>query len=438
MHKVEEKEFIGLKAPRLSIVIPAYNEEGSIQATVEQTLEVLPEIVKEGRLAGAEVIIVDDGSRDATAERLKTLMAKHGSSGALRTVCHEINRGYGAAIKTGFAVAQGDLLGFMDADGTCEPATFSALCRAIEDRQADVVLGSRMIRAGSGMPLSRRIGNRMFAMLLSLIGSARVTDSASGMRVLRRDRLPLLSPLPDGLHFTPAMSARAVLDPNLKIVEVPMAYHQRVGDSKLGVVKDGLRFLAVILEIALTYRPLRFFGLFALVFLAVAVWYGVYPVVHFIRERQIFEWMIYRLLAVTVFTVAGLNLGAIGLLANSVVRSFQRLHCSAVSGPAAVSPGAPRRWQRKALDGLPALGALLALIGVVVNGGVLWEYLTTGHITAHWTYPVAGAFFVLSGLQLFSFGVIHRIFRALEDRQTFLFPPKPIPPKDATPSAENS
>jgi len=406
----------------LSIIIPAYNEEESIGATLEQTLESLADIAKAAALASVEVIVVNDGSSDATRERVKQCVERLGADSAVELVEHPVNRGYGAAIKTGFAAARGELLGFMDADGTCEPATFGALCRALEEHQADVAIGSRMVQPGSGMPLSRKVGNRLFAGLLSLISTSRVTDSASGMRVLRRSSLPLLSPLPDGLHFTPAMSARAVLDPNLKIVEIPMAYHERTGESKLGVLQDGLRFLAVILEIALTYRPLRFFGVVGALLLLAALLYGVYPVMHYIEHRQVFEWMIYRLLAITVFTVAGLNLVAIGLLANSLVRSIQRLHRSAVSGPASAAPA--RRWQRMMLNWLPALGVLLALFGVILNRGVLWEYFTTGHITAHWTYPVTGAFFVLSGLQLFSFGVIHRIFTALEDKQTFLLPPQ--------------
>jgi len=407
-------------AAMLSIIIPAYNEEASIARTLEEAVASLPQIAQEAGLEAVEVIVVDDGSRDKTGERVREFLQKTGGQAPVRLVEHPANRGYGAAIKTGFAAARGDLLGFMDADGTCEPATLGALCRAVEEQQADVALGSRMGQPGSGMPLSRKVGNRLFAGLLSLISASRVSDSASGLRVLRRSALPLLSPLPDGLHFTPAMSARAVLDPNLKIVELPMAYHERTGKSKLGLLRDGVRFLAVILEIALTYKPLRFFGALGVLFLLAALGYAIYPVAYYLRHGQLLEWMIYRLLAITAFSVAGLNLLAIGLLANGVVRSFQRLHRSAVSG---VSPASlpARRWQRTLLNWLPAAGLLLGLFGVGINAGVLREYLSTGHITRHWTYPVTGAFFVLTGLQLFSFGVIHRIFAALQDKVEFLF-----------------
>ena len=408
-------------ASMLSIIIPAYNEEESISSTLEQTLNAIPEILRIGQLDKIEIIVVNDGSGDSTAEEVNSFLDRRNEANPqIRLVQHEINQGYGAAIKTGFAAAQGDLLGFMDADGTCEPATFGSLCQARQEHQADVVLGSRMILSGSGMPFTRKIGNRIFAGFLSLISTSRVTDSASGMRVLRRSSLPLLLPLPDGLHFTPAMSARAVLDPHLKIIEVPMKYHERIGQSKLGMIQDGLRFLSVIMEIALTYRPLRFFGAIGILLLLLALAYSIFPILHYIRERQVFDWMIYRLLAVTVFFVAGLNLLTIGLLANAVVRSFQRLQRSTLQG-SIIPPVSRSIRQQKWLGALPVFGILLGLIGIGINRTVLWEYFTTGHITAHWTYPVTGAFFVLTGLQLFSFGVIHRIFVALEDKQTFLF-----------------
>lgn len=406
----------------LSVIIPAYNEEEAIASTLRAILSAQGAILRQGTLERMEIIVVNDGSRDATTEQVREVMVQQDKAGTIRLVEHPVNRGYGAAIKTGFAAASGNLLGFMDADGTCEPATFGALCEVIEQQNADVAIGSRMLSPASGMPRTRRLGNRLFAILLSLISTSRVTDSASGMRVLRRDALPLLLPLPDGLHFTPAMSARAVLDANLKIVEIPMPYHERVGQSKLGVLRDGVRFLSVILEVALTYRPLRFFGVMGGVFLLLALLYGLYPLGYYMRHREISDWLIYRLLAVTVFTVAGLNLVTIGLLAGGVVRSIQRLHRSALTGVQG-EYHQDRPWQRIMLNWMPAAGILLMLMGVLINRGVLWEYLTTSHITAHWIYPVTGAFFVLNGMQFFSFGVIHRVFRALEDKQVYLFRP---------------
>src|SRR5262249_2242531 len=162
---------------------------------------------------------------------------------------YEHNRGYGAAIKAGFAVAKGEMLGFLDADGTCDPLFFRELCRTCKEEHADIVIGSRL-NAQSCMPLVRWLGNVLYAFLLGVLSSRAVTDTASGMRVLLRSVLSKIYPLPDGMNFTPAMSAKALLDSGLTLAEVPMPYSERVGVSKLKVFSDGVRFLQTIIDIA--------------------------------------------------------------------------------------------------------------------------------------------------------------------------------------------
>ena len=120
-----------------------------------------------------------------------------------------------------------------------------------------------MLGADSEMPLVRRIGNTFFATLLSLVGRSVVTDSASGMRVFRREALGVLSPLPDGLNLTPVMSTRAMHE-RIAVLEVPISYRERVGRSKLSVTRDGLRFLKTIVWTTLTYNPVRILGVIGL------------------------------------------------------------------------------------------------------------------------------------------------------------------------------
>ena len=103
------------------------------------------------------------------------------------------------------------------------------------------MIGSRMAGAESQMPAVRRLGNRIFAGLVSLISAQSITDSASGMRIFRKSLLERLYPLPDGLNLTPVMSTRA-LHEQLKMVETPIPYSERVGRSKLSVVRDGMLF----------------------------------------------------------------------------------------------------------------------------------------------------------------------------------------------------
>src|SRR5262245_60316408 len=215
----------------LSICIPVYNEEDAVAETLERCLA-LGDGLRRSGVDRFEVIAVDDGSKDSTAD-----VISHYAQ--VRLIRHETNRGYGAALKTGFAAARYPLIGFLDADATYPPEEFPRLCTEVLDRGVDLAIGSRMAGAATEMPLVRRLGNAFFAMLLTLIGRRAVTDTASGMRVFRREVLDLLSPLPDGLNLTPVMSTRA-LHEGITVEEVAIPYKERVGDSKLSVTKDGV------------------------------------------------------------------------------------------------------------------------------------------------------------------------------------------------------
>jgi len=291
----------------LSVVLPAYNEEGSIASIIERTLAARPAVCAQANLAAVEVIVVSDGSSDRTAEIA-------GGYPEVTTIAYQKNRGYGAAIMTGFGRATGDLLAFLDADGTCDPLFLGTLCQRLQEQRADIALGSRL-GTDSEMPAIRRLGNRVYAKLLKLWGAREVTDSASGMRVIRRSALVRIYPLPEGMSFTPAMSSIALFDPKLSIIEVPMRYAERTGESKLHVLRDGVRFLRIIVDTALSYRPLRFFGTSGLALLGVALAFSAFPVAYYLAHRRIEDWMFYRLAAVAVALISGMQLLLVGLLA---------------------------------------------------------------------------------------------------------------------------
>ncbi|MGQ0641181.1 MAG: glycosyltransferase family 2 protein [Gemmatimonadaceae bacterium] len=394
---------LAARASTLSIVIPAYNEEDAIAAIIERTLAARESICAEAGLSAVDVIVVSDGSSDRTAEIA-------GRYADIRLIAYEKNRGYGAAIKTGFATATGDLLAFLDADGTCDPLFFGPLCRALDEHQSNIAIGARL-GPESEMPGIRRLGNRLYAGLLKLSGAQSVTDSASGMRVMRRSALERLYPLPDGMHFTPAMSSIALFDPALSIVEVPMRYSERVGESKLSVVRDGVRFLQIITDTAFSYRPLRFFGAIAAALLVFAVAYGIEPLVHYIQQRRIEQWMFYRLSAVAVAITAAFNLVLVGLLAQQAVslihedfRNTSRLH---------------HFVDRVMAQHLFAWGALALAIGIGINAPAIHSYLTTGRVYAHWIYILVGGLLVLLGVQSISFGVLARTLGILTFRRRF-------------------
>jgi glycosyltransferase involved in cell wall biosynthesis len=236
---------------RFALIIPALNEEDAIAGTLRRALAAREKVVSETAVTEMSIVFVNDGSTDGT----QAVVDQPEFSEVIK-VRFSQNQGYGAAIKAGWRATDADLLGFIDADGTCDPDYSVPLIRCLARTGADVVLAGRL-SPESKMPRIRKLGNVLFAKLLGAVSGKPLTDCASGFRVVRRSSLRLISPLPKGMHFTPAMSAICLLDPRLRIEEVPMPYRDRIGRSKLSVIKDGLRFLYVILFTVCCYTPLR-------------------------------------------------------------------------------------------------------------------------------------------------------------------------------------
>lgn len=241
-----------LEGTSLSLVIPALNEEKAVGETLTRAVDAARDLTASGTLTRCEIILVNDGSTDDTLELARAIPG-------VKVISYSQNRGYGRAIETGFAAATGDWLAFMDADGTCDPSFLRNLLNEAERTGANTVLGSRLHQQ-SQMPGVRRIGNAFYAWMLRAISGKPIGDTASGMRILKRELLSRIHPLPHGLAYTPAMTARCIMDPTLRLAEIDMPYSERQGESKLSIVRDGLRFLHTILVTGLFYSPIRIFG----------------------------------------------------------------------------------------------------------------------------------------------------------------------------------
>ncbi|MEJ2353743.1 MAG: glycosyltransferase family 2 protein, partial [Anaerolineales bacterium] len=299
----------------LSVVIPAYNEEDGIAEIAQRVLAIEDDLKKVG-VGDLELLVVDDGSQDGTAQ------VASGIKG-VRLIQHSNNKGYGAALKTGFCQATGELIGFLDADGTYPPEFFPQLClEAING--GDLVIGSRMSGSDSQMPLTRRIGNLFFANLLSLLGRQHVSDSASGMRVFKREVLERVYPLPDGLNLTPVMSTRAIHE-GIRMAEVPIPYSERVGRSKLSVVRDGSVFLQSIVWTVLTYNPVRILGVIGLggVGVAALVALGLLAA-RLSGITSLSPWGVAALFFALVSGVVGISVFALGATFNYLVSLFYK------------------------------------------------------------------------------------------------------------------
>jgi hypothetical protein len=302
------------------------------------------------------------------------------------------------------ARADGDLIAFLDADGTYPPEYFPQLCREIS-AGADIVIGSRMAGAASEMPVTRRVGNLLFASLVTLLGDQRVRDSASGMRVIRRSALPYLYPLPNGLNFTPIMSLRAIHE-GLSLVEVPVPYRERVGRSKLSVIRDGLRYTQSILWTALGYNPVRVLGSLGLAGMGLAAAAGLGLV--FARLQGITTvgpWGVAALFAALVSGVAGVSLFSLGATFNYLVALFARRPVRmGLFGRPIFDPPLDRQFGWMGLT-TGAIGVILAA-STIILGFQGWP------LERLWLYLVGSALLILIGLQL---GISWIVMRTLEE-----------------------
>ena len=368
---------------KLLIAIPALNEEASIQQIIERCLRARQDIIDTTPVTQVDIIVVSDGSTDRTVELASQFTDQ------VKLIVFPKNRGYGAAIKEAWAQSDADLLGFLDADGTCEPKFFSELINVLKAHDADVALGCRL-NVNSKMPWARRVANIIFASMLTLLSSSRVRDTASGMRVVRRACLPALLPLPDGMHFTPAMSARAMLSNTLRIVEVDMPYHERAGESKLQPGKDGLRFIKAILDAALLYRPARPLAILGLLWLGLAVVLMLTPTAYYVRHKAVQEWMIYRFVVSHLAgTLAGLLLCASYLTGRMVAIALRY-----------VEGGGGRKtlldwfFSSRLVWAVPPI--LLLSGGLLVLPSFL-ELVRTGATYEHWSRFIAMSFCWITG-----------------------------------------
>lgn len=392
--------------PVLSVVIPAYNEQDAIGPLLERVKKVRGELQQLWPLTEVEVIVVDDGSNDHTSK----IAAQHSW---VRLICHSSNQGYGAALKTGFRMARGEYIAFLDADGTYPPESLGSLFKPVIEGQADMTVGTRNLGRRSSMPVLRRLGNFLFAKFLTWIAEVTVSDSASGLRVFRKSIVPCLLPLPDGLDFIVGLSTRALYE-GLKVVEVPIPYAERQGRSKLNILKDGFRFLRTVIMVGTTYNPLKFFGFLGLFSLAVAFYLGIGPLLYYLNYWRVEDWEIYRLFTILVLGVIGLQLIHFGIIGNRILAMItgQPAETCSLVGKLFLNRGFSRMsWK---------VGGICCTAAVLLNYQTIFQYLSLKAIFVHWSYILTGATLFLLGAQLLMIGGLLSIFQRIEERQAYL------------------
>lgn len=239
----------------LSIVLPAKNEAAAVGKTVQKIRESYPD---------AEIIVVDDGSTDETADISE-------SAGAT-VVRHPYSKGNGAAIKTGSRAAKGDVIVFMDADGQHDPGDIPRLLERIE-KGYDMVVGAR--QSGSQASIGRGLANGFYNQLASYMTGQKIEDLTSGFRAVKANKFrEFLYLLPNGFSY-PTTSTMAFFRAGYSVAYIPIHAAKRIGKSHIRLLKDGMRFLLIIFKIGTLFSPLKLFApLAAIMFTLASVWYG--------------------------------------------------------------------------------------------------------------------------------------------------------------------
>jgi len=228
------------KSRCLSVIMPVYNEAATVAEIVRRVLE--QELVQ-------ELIIVDDCSNDTTLIVLQRLAMKQSR---IRLFSHDVNRGKGAALRTGFKEARADVVIIQDADLEYDPAEYAKLLRPIVSGQADVVYGSRFLGSEAHRVLYywHSLGNYVLTLLSNMATNLNLTDMETGFKAFRREVIQKLELEESRFGFEPEVTAKlAKFSPKLRIYEVAVSYYGRTYEEgkKIGW-KDGVTALISIIK----------------------------------------------------------------------------------------------------------------------------------------------------------------------------------------------
>jgi glycosyltransferase involved in cell wall biosynthesis len=229
----------GLHNPLVSVVMPAYNEQDTIEEIIGRVLAVPVRI---------ELIVVDDGSRDRTREILAGLQRRHGFT----LILQERNQGKGAAIRRGFAEVSGDIVLIQDADLEYSPEEYPALIELICQGRADVVYGSRFLGRHRVFLFTHYVGNRLLTLLTNVLYNTMLSDMETCYKVMRTEVLRSMTLKSDSFAIEPELTAK-IFKRGYRVYEVPITYDGRGYDEGKKITwRDGFTALWVLLKYRFT------------------------------------------------------------------------------------------------------------------------------------------------------------------------------------------
>ncbi len=281
----------------VSIIIPAYNEREGISHVIESL-----QSLKEMHGSQWEIIIVDDGSTDGTPDMVKKVQD-------VVLVCHSLNRGYGAAIKTGIRRAKYNTIVISDADGTYSANDIPKLLSALGGlSKSEMVVGDRG-NHNKNIPQVRRPAKWIIGKLANYLTGIKIPDLNSGLRAMKKDVvMKFLHLLPDGFSFTTTITL-AMLTNNYGVEFIPIEYKKRSGKSKIRPIRDTLNFIQLIIRTVLYFDPLR-------VFIPISIFFFIASIAVLIFS-YLFTPKVMDITTVVLF-ISGVQILAIGMLADLI------------------------------------------------------------------------------------------------------------------------
>lgn len=283
----------------ISVIIPVFNEEAIIAETVGSVRIYLDQTGNP-----YEIICVNDGSTDGTADILEKLSA-------ITLLTHHRNRGYGASLKTGLRHAKYEHILILDADGTYPVSVLPDMTRHYFKNNLDMLIGSRT-GANTSYPFIKKIPKFFIRNYASYIAGRNVGDFNSGMRIFNRDvALRFFDLYPDGFSFTTTITVSMICK-GYYVDSYPVDYYKRVGKSKISPFKDTINFFRLLTRLAVFFRPLKLFMPVVLLLLAISLVFIVRDV--FILQNLTQSTVLFPILTSLFFLM--------GLMADMIARKF--------------------------------------------------------------------------------------------------------------------
>jgi len=246
---------------KVTIIIPAYNEETGIKKTLNKIMENINN-------DSYEIIVVDDYSKDKTAEIVS-------SFDSVNLLQHTANKGYGAALKTGINNANSNIICITDADSTYPNEKIDSLLNQLIENDLDMVVGAR---TGKNVKISmlRKPAKWAIGKLANWVTGQPIPDINSGLRVFKKSSfMPFQYIVPDGFSFTTTITL-GMLSGRYKVKFTPIDYFQRLGKSKIRPIRDTLNFIKLILRIGLYFTPIKIFMPISISLFLIAIGWGIF------------------------------------------------------------------------------------------------------------------------------------------------------------------